>query len=150
VKRSAPLERRTPLRAKEALRRFKRIGPVSEKQRRRREARARQRAAEGRAFRLAIVGRVCIVCGRDEWDAFAATGHGHQSHHGIRQQVLRRLGVDALMFAPRLAICVCEEPCHRQHTTRKRRILRAELPADFVRWCEENGLVRELEREYPV
>lgn len=98
-------------------------------------------------FREAIVGRRCIVCDRTEAEAFEATGYGMEAHHGVRRQVLRRLGLPE--WNPILALPTCAEPCHRQHTSRARRIPRDRLPAEFVAWCFYNNLGYELELEYP-
>lgn len=100
-----------------------------------------------RAFKDAVRGRVCVVCAKSGREAHQLTGMGHESHHGVRRQVLRRLGLPE--WDPRLAVCVCTEPCHRRHTSRHRRILRAELPPALLEFVAEHGLQLELEREYP-
>lgn len=129
--------KRTPLKA------------ISEKARRRNTARAAQAAGEAAAFRAAILGHRCIVCGRSQDEAYVATGHGHEAHHGVRKEVLKRLGLEHLLWEPGNALPLCEEPCHRRHTRRYRRVLRSELPDAFVAWCRANGLLVALEREYP-
>lgn len=168
MKRNKPLKRKTPLRSsgiqsmpqeygtgifskpRKALSRKTRIAPISARQRAKKAVRAAQVAAEGQNFRAAIAGRNCIVCGRSEAKAYEETGEGHQAHHGIRQEVLKRLHLESLLWSRGNALCVCEEPCHRRHTLRYQRILRLQLPASFVAWAETHGLTVELEREYPA
>lgn len=131
-----PLARRTPLRARPKE-------PVS-----------RDEMREMAAFKQSIAGKRCVVCGKSEREAMEWAREnlgyalGHQAHHAIRQQVLRRLGLP--LWDRRAAVPVCEEPCHRQHTSRKRRIKRAELPADVSEFVTEYGLQVEFEREYPA
>jgi predicted HNH restriction endonuclease len=136
VKRS-PLIRRT------------RLKPVSDKRAARLEADRGQVEREGGAFRAAIKGKVCVICGRSERESYAATGFGHQAHHGLSQQLLRRLGLQELLWAPQLAVCVCVS-CHAAHTSRKARIARERLPEPLTAFCREHGLERWLELEYPA
>jgi hypothetical protein len=161
LRRKAPLERRAPLSPSALDRREvqgtgpfakprKRLRPLSEKKRAERAADAAQAEAEGKAFRAAIKGLRCAVCGRTEAEAYAETGLGHEAHHVVRKEVLKRLGLRALLWAPEAAVCLCEEPCHRQHTTRKRRVLRAELPAAALSWAAAWGLADEVALEYPA
>jgi hypothetical protein len=147
VKRS-PLRRRTPLRGATDLKRS-RLKPISDKRAERREADLLQLQREGKAFRDAIKGQRCIVCGRSESEAWAATWQGVEAHHAIPQQRLRRLGRKELLWAPQLALCVCVV-CHAPHTSRKARIPRARLPEPLIAFCREHGLERELDLEYPV
>ncbi len=138
MRRGRPLRRRTPLKQQ------------SDRQS---VAVAQERALvekEGLAFRQAIRGERCVVCGRSEREAYEETGLGHQAHHVIRQEVLRRLSLDRHLWAPRAAVCVCEEPCHRRHTSRMARIRRSQLPARALEFVKELGLELELEKEYPV
>lgn len=101
------------------------------------------------AFRAAIRGERCVVCDRTYDEALKLTGYGHQAHHAIRQQVLRRLGLERLLWEPGNAVATCEEPCHRRHTSRQRRIARSALPARVLEFVGAHGLEVELEREYP-
>jgi hypothetical protein len=141
VRRGRPLARRTPLRAKKQLA----VDPPSRVS----EDELRRMAA----FKAAIGGMRCVVCGKTEREALEWSRRelgfavGLEAHHGVRRQVLRRLHLDE--WAEALATPVCQEPCHRQHTSRKRRILREELPARLTAYVQEHGLGLELEREYP-
>lgn len=96
-------------------------------------------------FKEAVRGLVCVVCGRTQREAYEATGYGHEAHHGVRRQVLRRRRLPE--WDPRLAVCLCAEPCHRQVTSTKRRLTRPELPAGLLEFVREHGLEVELERE---
>lgn len=100
------------------------------------------------AFHASIKGQRCVVCKKTESEAYRGSGMGHQAHHAIRQQVLRRMGLD--LWDRRLAVCVCEEPCHRRHTSRRERILSRWLPAAVFEFVGEHSLEMELEREYPA
>jgi hypothetical protein len=100
------------------------------------------------AFRQSIRGQRCVRCRRDEHEAFAETGFGHEAHHGLRQAVLRDLGLDA--WDVRLAVPVCVEPCHRRHTQRYERLRRSMLPAPLLEFVREHQLDVELGREYPA
>lgn len=106
------------------------------------------------SFKAAIGGMACVVCGKTEREALEWTrdelGYalGLQAHHGIRQQVLRRLGLP--LWDERLAVPACSEPCHRRHTQRRERIRRSALPARFLEFVQEFGLELEMEREYPT
>jgi hypothetical protein len=134
MKRTA-LVRRTPLRAK------------------RKKPPSHAEVTEMAGFRNAIFGKRCVVCGANDREARWRNRQEHgleaglQAHHAIRQQVLRKLGLP--VWDVRLAVPVCEEPCHRQHTSRKRRIKEAELPDEVISFVLEHGLQLELEKEYP-
>ena len=148
MKRSGPLRRKTPLKASTGLsQRRSRLKPVSDKKQAVRAADAERVAQEGAAFHAAIKGERCVVCGRSKYEAWRETGYGHHSHHAIRQEVLRRLGLRHLLWDTGLAVCVCEEPCHRQHTTRHRRIRLAELPDRCHQFAARHGLEDELAKE---
>lgn len=144
-----PLARRTPLRSAGALLRKTRLRPQSDKQRAKLARRRAESDAHGLAFHARIAGLRCVVCDRTDAEAVEEDGFGHQAHHAIRQEVLKRLGLEDLLWAPDLAVCVCEEPCHRRHTTRIERIQRRRLPSYTELFCVTHGLSRELEREYP-
>lgn len=146
--RKTGLERRTPLDSRSELKRTP-LKPISDKQRARKREDAARVEAEGAAFHAAILGERCVVCGRTDAQAREKTGYGHQAHHGVRQEVLKRLGLHHLLWDKRNAVCACEEPCHRRHTSRHRRILRAELPERVLAFAVNEGLERELDREYP-
>lgn len=135
------LKRRTPLERKSQLR------PISEKQAAKR-ADARAAVAEhGGEFHAAIHGERCVVCKKTAAEARAA-GTRHQAHHAIRQEVLRRLGLESELWNPKLAVCVCEEPCHRRHTERHQRIRWVALPGRVIAEVFRLGLQLELEKEY--
>lgn len=125
------------------------LRPVSERQLLRQSLQQRAEREGAGAFRAAIRGERCVVCDRTSAEALKATGFGHQAHHAIRQQVLRRLGLELLLWAPGNAVATCEEPCHRRHTNRQRRIPRSALPARVFEFVGAHGLEVELEREYP-
>lgn len=114
---------------------------------------AREELRAMAAFKAAIGGMRCVVCGKTEREALEWSRNelgyalGLQAHHGIRQQVLRRLGLP--LWDERLAVPVCEEPCHRRHSQRRERIPRAALPARLLDFVQEFGLGLELEKEYP-
>lgn len=151
MKRGGPL-RRTPLaRGASELKRT-RLAPVSQKGRAKIEAAAALVRREGKAFHDAIVGEACVACGRTAWEARAA-GTRHQAHHAISQQRLRRLGLERLAWAPELALCLCEEPCHRRHTDAVARLRRGMIPesrrALLEAWCASHGLLDALSRELP-
>lgn len=149
-----PLTRKTPLRAKTPLKsggelKHAPLGPVSKKGREKRLRDAEQARVEGAAFRAAIHGQRCVMCGRTEQEAYDVTGYSLQSHHPVRQQVLERLGRVDIRFAPELAVPLCEEPCHRRHTSRKQRVPFEKLPVRVVEFCNAQGLADELLREHP-
>lgn len=159
LERKTPL-RRTPLQAsKEAVEfgtgpyqptlKRTRLKALSEKGRRQRDADAAQVRDEGTAFHDAIRGLRCVVCGRTASEARLA-GTWHQSHHVVRQEVMRRLGLREQLWCPDAAVCCCEQPCHAEHTSRKRRIPYSALPARAVAFAKRHGLLNELEREYPT
>lgn len=104
---------------------------------------------EGAEFVAAIAGLKCVVCGRSDKEARRKTGYGHHAHHGIPQEVLKRSGRREYLWEPMNAVCVCEEPCHRQHTDRVKRIPRAALPPSVEEFAEGLGLMAAFEREYP-
>lgn len=140
-----PLTRKTRLRA----RRRPAPGPVSpEAAAEKAELRARQEA-----FKRAVDGLRCVVCGKTRAEAYRATGYGHQAHHAVRQEVLKRLGLLDRLWDTDNALCLCEEPCHRRHTSRHARITRAQIGAtrwrDLTIWAGSHGLLPALEREYP-
>lgn len=151
------LRRRAPLKqgGGGGLRRS-RLKPVSEKQRAKLAVEAAAVREHGAVFRAAIRGERCVVCGRTEREARDATGWGHEAHHGIRQETLRGLDLEELLWEPGNAIALCQEPCHRQHTSRKSRVPRANLPARFLAWIAaldvDHGvnLWHEVEKEYPA
>lgn len=130
-----------------ALRRT-RLNPISEKQRAKKAEAAARVAEEGAAFRAAIFGLSCVVCGSTAGEARRA-GTRHQAHHAISQQRLRKLGLDDWLWDPRLAVCVCEEPCHRRHTSARSRIRRMDLPPAVFDFASEHGIFHVIEREYP-
>jgi hypothetical protein len=160
VKRT-PLKRKTPLRSSKTYKRYppelglvpllKRVGlaPISARRRAQKAADGRRAAAEGSDFRRAVVSVSCVVCGRSNAHAVKETGFGIQAHHGVPQAVLRRLGLRHLLWDPDNAVAVCEEPCHRRHTGRQQRILRAQLPRQVEHFAARHGLLDELAREYP-
>ena len=133
--------RRTPLKRKSRLK------PISDKRLARRAAEREQAAREGKAFRDAIKGQRCVVCGRTERESYVFSGRGHEAHHGLPQQRLRRLGLQEVLWAPQLAVCVCVS-CHAAHTSRKARIPVQSLPKPLVAFAAEHGLAAELDREY--
>lgn len=102
-------------------------------------------------FKAAISGLPCVICGASEREArertMAELGYplGHEAHHAIKQQTLRKLGVP--VWDPRLAIPLCTDPCHRRVTSRKRPLRREEVPAEALAFVQEFGLELALERE---
>jgi hypothetical protein len=66
----------------------------------------------------------------------------------VSKQRLRRRGLKAHLWDPRNAVPVCEEPCHRRHTTAVQRLPRAALPASVEEFAAELGVADALEREY--
>lgn len=149
MKRSGPLKRRKGLERGASELKRTRLRPLSEKKRQQRAIDSAQAQAEAAAFKAAILGERCVVCGKTEAQAYRATGLGHEAHHGVRKEVLKRLGLRHLVWDKRNAVCVCEEPCHRRHTTRARRILLSELPERVVAFAVNEGLEEALSREYP-
>jgi hypothetical protein len=131
------------------MKRGKRMSPISEKGRDARARAAEQVSREGKAFHDAIRGLRCVVCGRTAAEA-REDGTRHQAHHAIRKEVLKRLGLTMHLWSPNLAVCVCEEPCHGQHTRRSKRILRAVLPGHVLQHVRLLGLEDELLKEYPL
>lgn len=138
MKRSAPLRRRSRLR------------PVSAKGAARKAAARAQAKDEAGAFKAATSGLPCVECGRDEQEAWEETGHGHQAHHVVRQEVLKRLGLERHLWDPELAVAACEEPCHRRHTSRHARISWRKLPLRTLVRAGELGLGLELLKEHPA
>lgn len=132
MKRS-PLARRTPLRGKP------------------KEKVSNAELAEMAAFKQSIAGKACVVCGATEREALERTrdelGYalGHEAHHAVKQQTLRKLGLP--VWDVRLAIPLCAEPCHRRVTSRKRALRREEVPAETLAFVQEFGLELVLERE---
>lgn len=148
MKRGGPLKRGKQLSHSKPLSSRAYFKPISDAQRKR-VAEQRGTAEARLAFRMEIQGEACVVCGRTEAQAILATGYGHQAHHGIRQEVLKRLHLHAYLWDVRNAVCVCEEPCHRRHTSRLERIRRSELPYRVVEFAQSLGLKEALFREYP-
>lgn len=126
-----------------------RLRPISDKQRAKNAARGAQARAEAAAFKDATRGLPCVACGRTEREAYENTGYGIQAHHAIRQEVLKRLHMESLLWRPELALPVCEYPCHLLHTRRSKRILWSQLPDSVVVFCAQHGLFLELQKEYP-
>jgi hypothetical protein len=123
---------------------------VSEKEQTRRLAATIAVRQHGRAFREAIRGERCILCGRSEREAYAQTGWGHEAHHAIPKARLKKLGLDDLLWDPGNAVATCVEPCHRRHTNRSRRIRRSELPRRVVEFAmAKPALKLAFELEYP-
>lgn len=143
------MERRKPLKSGKQMKRSP-LKKVSKKQQAQRAEASMQARSEGAAFHRQIAGERCAVCARTETAARKATGLGHQAHHAIRKEVLKRLGLEEHLWDPANAVCLCEEPCHRRHTSRKRRVERAELPQRVFRFVSQLGLETELDREYPL
>lgn len=139
------------------LRRRRRLRPISKK----REAeRQRQRELEDAGYRIldvaardrllfrrAIHGLRCVVCGRTEGEAYQETGLGHDAHHAVRQEVLKRLHLEALLWEPDLAVPVCITPCHAAHTSRSARIPLGAIPSHTVALCQAAGIYDELVKE---
>jgi hypothetical protein len=172
VKRGGPLRRKTPLKAKPWKRKVpaeyepfheagtgifgpprkpmkrSRLNPISAKKRAERKSDALRVKAGGLAFAEAIVGKRCVVCGRTAKEAFVATGCGHQAHHGVAQSWLRRHGMRALLWDVRNSVCVCEEPCHRQHTDGAKRIPIMALPDSVIEFANEVGAEAHIVRTY--
>lgn len=148
LERRKPL-RRSPLKRATSTLKRTRVNPISAKKRKERAADASQAAKEGAAFRRAIENHRCVVCGNNAAEAYAASGYGHEAHHGIPKSVLKRRGLKHLLWSPSNAICVCAEPCHRQHTQRVKTIPFHRLPFAVYAFAQEHDLLRELEREYP-
>lgn len=149
MRRGRALRRRTPLKTGDGEMKRSSLKPISDKRRERDAVAAAAAREHGGPFRAIIHGERCVVCNRTEAEAYEETGWGHQAHHAIRQEVLNRLGLEHLLWFPDNAVCVCEEPCHRQHSQRQRRILRSQLPARVMRFVAVHGLEVALEREYP-
>lgn len=150
MKPGRPLRRRKPLQARAGIRKTSRLNPVSEKQRAKLDAAGEAARRDGGAFRAAIKGERCIVCGRSEREAYEQTGWGHEAHHGIPRATLKRLGLLELLWEPGNAVATCQEPCHRRHTQRYRRICRRELPARVVAFASSRPELRlAFELEYP-
>lgn len=148
MKRGGPLKR-SPLASSSSLSRTGKLAGVSAKGRARKQAEAKQVSAEGAAFRAAFRGLRCVMCGRTENEAYEQTGFGHEAHHPIRQQVLRRLGREDLRFSTAWATPLCEEPCHRQHTSRKKRVPFELLRSETIAFAAEHGLFETLLKEHP-
>ena len=115
--------------------------------------------AAARAFHDAAVKKACVVCGRTDREARAGvrvvifgkavqTVTHLQAHHALSRQRLRRLGLEHLFWDPRNAVAVCEDPCHRRHTSALDRIPLAALPQAALDFADELGLGYALEREY--
>lgn len=101
------------------------------------------------AFRITVVARGarCIVCGYTEEQA-RATGTRLTAHHVITQQHLRKYGYESLRWSVENGTPVCDEPCHRRHSSARERIPRAKLPVAAVRFAEELGMEWYLTRYY--
>jgi hypothetical protein len=139
--------KRSPIERKTELKRTTRLKPASDKQRRKVELAKVQVEVEGKAFFDQIKGERCVVCGKTAAEAREA-GTRHQAHHAISQERLKKLGLHRFLWDKRDAVCVCEEPCHRRHTSAMRRIKREELPSRVEEFVRELGLEHLLEREY--
>lgn len=104
--------------------------------------RAYQPKAE-RAFRDLVVDRDgCVVHDNPkdcEWPP--------QAHHVLPQQFMRRNGLGALLWDPRLAVGLCAK-AHRQHHNGVRRLRLSEIPAEVVRFIHGLGHSPYLERHY--
>lgn len=106
--------------------------------RRRLSTEEREQAA---AFKLAVQGRSCVVCGR-RWPVMDA-------HHGVEAQWLRRNRPE-FVYDARNAVPVCPwwEPCHGSHTSAMHRIKRVMLPESVEEFAAELGVEWYLERYY--
>ena len=143
MKRS-PLKRKTALKAKTALKpggELKRtpLAPVSAKGRVSRQRDRAQVAAEGAAFKAAVRGMRCVMCG---------TTDGIQAHHAVPQQTLRRRGRTDVLWHPHNAVPLCVRD-HARHTTRFATVPFERLPAAAIAFAYARGLVEELLREHP-
>lgn len=148
LKRRTGLKRKTALRAKTPLKRTGRLRPISEKKKVQLAEEKLLVKQGGREFYLAAVTRCCVVCGKNRREAREA-GTRLQAHHGVPQAALRARKLHYLLWDPRNAVPACEEPCHRRHSSRKRRILQSELPESVFEFAREFDLERELGKEYP-
>lgn len=76
-----------------------------------------------------------------------------ERHHAIKEQVLERYARDhgyvfeEVRWALELRILCCEG-CHARHTNRSQPMPYSILRADTIKFAEELGLGRMLEREY--
>lgn len=123
------------------------LKPLSAKARARRQEDSERVQREGAAFHAAIQGERCVVCGRTAQEALEA-GTRHHAHHGVRKEVLKRLGLRELLWDPKNAVCLCEQPCHAEHTSRKRRIQVDRLPDRVWAFAKQHGLLEQLQTEY--
>lgn len=154
MKRSGPLRRTTPLKAKKALERGEallRRTPLRSKPKPQVSERER-RAME--QFGVVSPRECCAVCGRTKIEAWAA-GTKLEAHHVISKQKLkqvcsaRALDVVEVVWDRRNRMCLCGQPCHADHTTAKRRVRRSKLTATHYEFAAEYGLTYVIEREYP-
>lgn len=167
MKRGGPLKRKTPLQNKTPMKRgggfvsypqedgsgpFQKprtpLKPISDKKRKQRAEDAALVEEEGTAFRAAIVGKRCVVCGRTQKEAYDATGLGHDAHHGLSKEALKKAGFRDRIWDPRDAVPVCSEPCHRRHTDGGELIPFDALPDSVSEFALELGMEQRLLREY--
>lgn len=78
-----------------------------------------------------------------------------QGHHAISKQRLKQVcvarGLDQVpvLWDIRNRVILCEQPCHAEHTNRKRPLPRTRLPRSVFEFALELGLTHVLDREYP-
>lgn len=150
MKRGKPLARRTPLTSSTSLKPSK-LRAVSAKGRARKQAENAQVASEGAAFRAAIRGLRCVMCGRTENEAYEQTGFGHDAHHPVPQKRLKSLGRTDLLWSPEWATPLCVSPCHARQTARMRGhvVPWEKLSPRVIAFAAENGLADALLKEHP-
>jgi hypothetical protein len=146
VKRS-PLRRNTPLKSGKPLAQGSPLARTGKLKKTR--ARAHGTAEERMNFKLSTLEENCVLCGKWEGQAWIETGRGHEAHHAISQQALKRRGLHAHLWDPRNAVALCSEPCHRRVTSRKRPLFWHELPDAAKDFADALGLLGYLERRYP-
>jgi hypothetical protein len=150
MERGKPLKR-TPLTRSSSLSRAGKLAGVSAKGRARKQAQAAQVAAEGAAFKAAIRGMRCVMCGRTENEAYEQTGYGADAHHPVPQKRLKSLGRTDLLWSPDWATPLCVSPCHARQTARMRGhvVPWEKLPPRVIAFAAENGLSDALLKEHP-
>jgi hypothetical protein len=152
LRRTTPLERRTPLTSRLAretvLERRARLTPV-----RRRPVKGRADAAA--AFRDQVLEEACIACG---------SAGPRDAHHAVPAQELRRicrsLGLSddealAVVYAPAVGVALCSagttRRCHERHTNAVGRVAGHLLPERVYVFAADLGpaALAALEREHP-
>lgn len=147
MKRGKPLARRTPLKHGGKPLKRTRLKPVSP-----RRAQPTFDASAAALFKELTcfervdgrrVMRACIVCGDRQHI---------EGHHVVPQQVLRREGLDHLLWDPANGVPVCDEPapnrCHTRHELAVARIPKDRLPEAAVRFAAAIGQSHSIDRLY--